>query len=64
MPKNNQPTSRPLGDAIAQLTPLLGSLARLVARGSSLGEAELRTLLMSADNLEDDPATRRQRGRH
>ena len=28
MPKNNQPTSRPPGEAIAQLTPLLGSHAQ------------------------------------
>jgi len=37
-------TSRLSTDALAQLTPILGSLARMVARGSSLGEAELHTL--------------------
>ncbi len=43
-------------DQIEQLTPLLGSLARMAARGSSLSEAELRTLLKGADVADKDAA--------
>ncbi len=42
-------------DQIVQLTPLLGSLARMVTAGSSLGSAELEMLLMGA-GLDDEPA--------
>lgn len=48
-------TSRLSTDTLAQLTPLLGRLARLVARGSQLSDAQLHTLLIGAD-LESDPA--------
>ncbi len=48
-------TSRLSSEALNQLTPLLGSLARLVARGSQVSEAQLRTLLLGAD-LESEPA--------
>lgn len=40
---------------IQQLAPLLGSLARLVARGSHLSENELRTLLLGS-GVEYNPA--------
>jgi parallel beta-helix repeat protein len=48
-------TSRLSSEALNQLIPLLGSLARLVARGSRVSEAQLRTLLLGVD-LESDPA--------
>lgn len=48
-------TSRLSSEALNQLVPLLGSLARLVARGSQVSEAQLRTLLLGAD-LESEPA--------
>ena len=48
-------TSRLSSEALNQLTPLLGSLARLVARGSQVSEAQLHTLLLGAD-LESEPA--------
>jgi parallel beta-helix repeat protein len=41
-------------EVLAQISPLLGSLARMVARGSSLGENTLQTLLLGA-GLESDP---------
>ena len=47
-------TSRLSSQALDQLTPLLGSLARLVARGSQVGEDQLRTLLLGTD-LDSDP---------
>jgi hypothetical protein len=42
-------TSHLSHEDIEQLTPLLGSLARLVARGSQLSESELRVLLVGND---------------
>jgi parallel beta-helix repeat protein len=48
-------TRRLSSEALNQLIPLLGSLARLVARGSRVSEAQLRTLLLGVD-LESDPA--------
>ncbi|MBP1468799.1 WD40 repeat domain-containing protein [Candidatus Chloroploca sp. M-50] len=42
-------------DQLTQLIPLLGSLARLLARGSPLSDSELKTLLLGAD-LESHPA--------
>jgi hypothetical protein len=44
---------------IQQLAPLLGSLARLVARGSHLSENELRTLLLGSD-VEYNAATMKE----
>ena len=41
---------------LAQLTPLLGSLARLVAGGSQLSEREIRTLLLGVDLAADPEA--------
>lgn len=46
-------TSRLSTDAMARLTPLLGSLARMVARGLPVNESQLQTLLLGAD-LESD----------
>ncbi|MBP1466216.1 right-handed parallel beta-helix repeat-containing protein, partial [Candidatus Chloroploca sp. M-50] len=40
---------------LTQLCPLLGSLARLMARGAALNDAELQMLLMGVE-LENDPA--------
>jgi parallel beta-helix repeat protein len=48
-------TRRLSSEALNQLIPLLGSLAKLVARGSRVSEAQLRTLLLGVD-LESDPA--------
>jgi hypothetical protein len=48
-------SSRLSSERIQQLTPLLASLARLVAGGAPLAEAELQTLLLGAD-LESDLA--------
>jgi hypothetical protein len=48
-------TRRLSSEALNQLIPLLGSLARLVARGSRVSEDQLRTLLLGVD-LESDPA--------
>jgi len=48
-------TSRLSSEVLNQLTPLLGSLARLVARGSQVSEAQLHTLLLGAD-LDSEPA--------
>jgi len=48
-------TRRLSSEALNQLIPLLGSLAKLVARGSGVSEAQLRTLLLGVD-LESDPA--------
>lgn len=48
-------TSRLSSDTIAQMAPLLGSLSRLVARGSHISEVQLRTLLRGID-LEVEPA--------
>ncbi len=48
-------TSRLSSDTSNQLTPLLGSLARLVARGAQVSEAQLHTLLVGA-GLEEEPA--------
>ncbi len=48
-------TSQLSEETCRQLMPLLGSLARLVARGSQLGESELVLLLLGGD-LEDEPA--------
>jgi len=48
-------TSRLSSDQLGQLTPLLGSLARLVFSGSQLSESELHTLLLGAD-LETEPS--------
>ena len=42
-------------DVIEQLTPLLGSLARLVASGSDLSEGELKMLFLGG-GLEPEPA--------
>lgn len=47
-------TSRLSTSTIQQLTPLLGSLARIVATGSRLSEHELNLLLLGAD-LEAEP---------
>lgn len=47
-------TSRLSTDTLNQMTPLLGSLARLIAGGVSPTEAQLQTLLLGAD-LEDEP---------
>jgi len=48
-------SSRLSSEAIQRLTPLLASLARLVAGGAQLAEGELQVLLLGAD-LESDPA--------
>ncbi len=48
-------TSQLSSDQIAQLTPLLGSLARLIGRGLEPGEAELATLVQAA-GLTPEPA--------
>lgn len=48
-------SSRISSESLQKLTPLLASLARLVAGGSQLAEGELQTLLVGAD-LESDPA--------
>ncbi|GIW43867.1 MAG: hypothetical protein KatS3mg077_1149 [Candidatus Binatia bacterium] len=48
-------TSRLSSDALNQLTPVLGSLARLVMRGTQVSDGQLHTLLLGA-GLEDDPA--------
>jgi parallel beta-helix repeat protein len=48
-------TRRLSSEALNQLIPLLGSLARLVARGSRVSEDQLRTLLLGV-GLESDPA--------
>jgi parallel beta-helix repeat protein len=48
-------TRRLSSEALNQLIPLLGSLAKLVARGSRVSEDQLRTLLLGVD-LESDPA--------
>ncbi len=48
-------TSRLSTDQLTQLTPLLGSVARLVASGSSLNESELYILLVGVD-MESEPA--------
>ncbi len=47
-------SSRLSSERLHQLAPLLASLARLVAGGAPLAEAELQTLLLGAD-LESDP---------
>ena len=47
-------TRRLSSEALNQLIPLLGSLAKLVARGSRVSEDQLRTLLLGVD-LESDP---------
>ena len=48
-------TYRLSSEVLNQLIPLLGSLAKLVARGSRVSEDQLRTLLLGVD-LESDPA--------
>jgi parallel beta-helix repeat protein len=48
-------TRRLSSEALNQLIPSLGSLAKLVARGSRVSEDQLRTLLLGVD-LESDPA--------
>jgi len=48
-------TSSLSSDHLAQLVPLLGSLARLIAGGSPLSERSLHTLLLGA-GMEDNPA--------
>ena len=48
-------TSRLSSDIIAQMAPLLGSLSRLIARGSHISDVQLRTLLRGID-LEAEPA--------
>lgn len=52
-------TSRPSGEMVQRLTPLLGSLARLVISGSQLSKNELRTLLFGA-GLESEPTAQEE----
>src|SRR4051794_22422415 len=47
-------TNRLSNDVLQQLSPLLGSLARLIAAGSPLGDGELEMLLLGVD-LADEP---------
>jgi hypothetical protein len=47
-------TSHLPSESLQQLTPILGSLARMIANGSQLSESELQTLLLGVD-LDHDP---------
>jgi parallel beta-helix repeat protein len=51
-----------LPDELERMTPVLGSLARLLARGLEPGEAEFRALLLGA-GLEPEPARMDEVGR-
>jgi parallel beta-helix repeat protein len=49
-------TSKLTSDQVAQLAPLLGSVARIVATGSPLTDSKLNVLLMAADAAGDSAA--------
>ena len=54
-------TSRLSSDSVIQMTPLLGSLARLISKGLQLDEDALRTLLLGLD-LNAEPEVIREAG--